>query len=302
MLMVAVDDIPTVEPLLQRTAKLLSAAKLFTAAFLSALANRQLETPLPSQTSLFTEPEHHEPAEELRLLDYLDIPLLVSDDDDDDSESETQLKADTKCEVKKSVKVMLEKDKDSSVELTHQVEKLLVSKTQLSAAEFAEERSKIMKIVVKYVAMKITNSFPPELPRTMDMNEIPLERFLMILVSRLQLDLIHFMKGIVYLFRYMDIIYLLRYLNQLNNTVSYNEMGYGLKKLIVGCYKLALTRERIPKDWSGITGLSNGEINAICKSVVRRLNGKLSIKNVELLRLKLELFRFVKMVTKPSNV
>ena len=41
----------------------------------------------------------------------------------------------------------------------------------------------------------------------------------------------------------MDIIYLLRYLNQTNNFVNYNDMGFELKKLIVGCLKLAIIKE-----------------------------------------------------------
>lgn len=180
-----------------------------------------------------------------------------------------------------------------STSLTIQAEESRVSPTQ-----FNTERLRLMKIVVKYISMKITNSFPPESPRTMDPNEMPLETFLMILVSRLQLSLPMFMKGIIYLFRYMDVIYLLRYLNQLNNFANYTEMGFCIKKLIIGCFKLALARERVRKDWSGITGLKHLEINSIAKAVVNRLNGKLIIKNVELIRLKTEIFRFVKMVTK----
>lgn len=160
------------------------------------------------------------------------------------------------------------------------------------------ERSQVMKIVVKYVAMKITNSFPPQSSRTADPKEMPLDEYLMILVSRLQLSLPLFMKGIIYLFRYMDIIYLLRYVNQSNNFANYTDMGYGLKKLIIGCYRLVLARERKTKDWSTITGLSNAQINDIVKTVVGRLNGKLLIKSAELIRLRSEIFRFVTMVTK----
>lgn len=160
------------------------------------------------------------------------------------------------------------------------------------------ERNKVMKIVVKYVAMKITNSFPPPSARTVDPKEMPLDEYLMILVSRLQLSLPLFMKGIIYLFRYMDIIYLLRYVNQSNNFANYTDMGYGLKKLIIGCFRLVLARERKIKNWSDITGLSNAQINDIVRTVVGRLNGKLVIKNVELVKLRGEIFRFVKMVTK----
>lgn len=170
----------------------------------------------------------------------------------------------------------------------------------LGKAQFKNERSTLMKIVVKYVAMKITNLFPPESPRTMDPNEMPLDKFLLILTSRLQLTLPTFMKGIIYLFRYMDIVYLLRYLNQSNNFINYNEMGYNIKKLIVGCFRVTLARDRAARDWSAITGLSNGEVNKIAKTMIQRLNGKLVIKNVELLRFKMEIFRFVKMVTKEA--
>lgn len=95
----------------------------------------------------------------------------------------------------------------------------------------------------------------------------------------------------------MDIIYLLRYLNQSNNFANYNEMDFELKKLIVGCFKLTLIRERVSKNWNQVTGLSNNEINRVVKTIVGRLNGKLLIKDIELVKLKLEIFRFVKMVT-----
>ena len=101
----------------------------------------------------------------------------------------------------------------------------------------------------------------------------------------------------------MDIIYLLRYLNQTNNFVNYNDMGFELKKLIVGCLKLAIIKEnRITKNkyvlnWEQITGLKNQEINSIVKTLVGRMNGKLNIKDVEVANMKNEMFRFVKMIS-----
>ena len=101
----------------------------------------------------------------------------------------------------------------------------------------------------------------------------------------------------------MDIIYLLRYLNQTNNFVNYNDMGFELKKLIVGCLKLAIIKEnRINKNkyvlnWEQITGLKNQEINSIVKTLVGRMNGKLNIKDVEVANMKNEMFRFVKMIS-----
>lgn len=190
---------------------------------------------------------------------------------------------------------------ESAVEQTEMLqntESNAPAETGLSEAQFKLERAQLMKIAVKYVTMKIQNSFPPESARKIDPTEMPLEKFLLILVSRLQLTLPLFMKGIIYLFRYMDIIYLLRYLNQSNNFLNYTEMGYNLKKLIVGCFKLALARERINKEWSRVTGLANSDINEIVKTIVKRLNGKLAIKQIEIVRLKSEVFRFVKMVVK----
>lgn len=172
-------------------------------------------------------------------------------------------------------------------------------KQELTKEQFRNERNQLMTIVVKYIATKITNSFPPQYPPVPNSSEVPLDRFLLILTNRLQLSLPLFMKGIIYLFRYMDIIYLLRYLNQSNNFANYNEMDFCLKKLIVGCFKLALSREKITKNWSAISGMSNGEINTIVKTIVTRMNGKLVVKNIDLLKLKLEIFRFVKMVTNP---
>lgn len=104
----------------------------------------------------------------------------------------------------------------------------------------------------------------------------------------------------------MDIIYLLRYLNQTNNFVQYNDMGFELKKLIVGCFKLTILKEnklrtkaedKINIDWEAITGIKNVEINAIVMQLINRMNGKLTIKEIELVRMKNEMFRFVKMIS-----
>ncbi|KAK6465362.1 hypothetical protein DFJ63DRAFT_310459 [Scheffersomyces coipomensis] len=199
----------------------------------------------------------------------------------------------------------------------------IFTKDGLTFSQFKQERNQLMSIIIKYIATKIHNSFPPERPKmlTNGQLELSLDKFLLLLTSRLKLNLTMFMKGIIYLFRYMDIIYLLRYLNQTNNFVNYNDMGFELKKLIIGCFKLAILREKkiSSKDqsqktitssnqtteiggdqfnfnWSHITGLPNSEINQIVKTIMNRMNGKLLIKDVELVRLKSEIFRFVKMV------
>lgn len=303
----------------------------FTAAFLASATAPQLPTPASSVVSSFVSQERQEEPTELKLSDFLDIPSLVTDDEEEESDAESSahgLKSlgdfdevvpskpasaatqEVKRFIKKEVTQeeapqlpdeVVEKLPSNDVPTVEQKTLEQSSEKQtllLAPGQFNTERLRVMKIIVKYISMKISNSFPPESPRTMDPNEMPLESFLMILVSRLQLTLPMFMKGIIYLFRYMDIIYLLRYLNQSNNFANYTEMGFCIKKLIIGCFKLTLTRERIQRDWSGITGLANSEINTIVKAVVNRLNGKLSIKNVELIRLKTEIFRFVKMVTK----
>ena len=177
------------------------------------------------------------------------------------------------------------------------------SSLECSQEQFKLERTKIMTIVIKYVTAKIHNSFPPDSGRNVKQNELPLDKFLLILTSRLRITLPVFLKAIIYLFRYMDIIYLLRYLNQTNNFVNYNDMGFELKKLIVGCLKLAIIKEnRITKNkyvlnWEQITGLKNQEINSIVKTLVGRMNGKLNIKDVEVANMKNEMFRFVKMIS-----
>lgn len=248
---------------------------------------------------------------QLQLSDLLDMPQLVSDNEDD-SDGETTCDKHGKVsaaaeEVKKSMKAELPQYSASECPLKDpgSVKQSMEATTSkqaelqlLSSKEFAEERTKIMVIAVKYIAMKITNSFPPALPYLVDPNELPLDKFLMILVSRLQLSLNLFMKGVVYLFRYMDVVYLLRYLNQLNNFANYTNMGHDLRKLIVACFRIATAKEKLTKDWVGTTGLSNAEINKVLKSVVNRLNKRLLIRDVELVRLKLEIFRFVKMTTK----
>ncbi|EMG50826.1 hypothetical protein SBY92_001609 [Candida maltosa Xu316] len=181
--------------------------------------------------------------------------------------------------------------------------KTVATKSQLSPEDFKFERTQVMTIIVKYVTAKIHNSFPPESPRNQKTNELPLDKFLLLLTSRLRLTLPVFLKSVIYLFRYMDIIYLLRYLNQTNNFVNYNDMGFELKKLIIGCFKLAIIKEnRLIKNkyilnWEHITGLKNQEINSIVKTIVNRMNGKLNIKDIEVVRMKNEMYRFVKMVS-----
>lgn len=185
---------------------------------------------------------------------------------------------------------------------------------QISQAQFKHQRTQLMTIIVKYVATKIYNTFPPESRKRRDSssppspttsstpnNELPLDKFLLLLTSRLRVSLTIFLKAIIYLFRYMDIIYLLRYLNQTNNFVNYNDMGFELKKLIVGCFKLTIIKEnrvsakKLQVNWQHVTGLSNQEINSIVKQLVNRMNGKLNIKDVEVVRMKNEMHRFVKL-------
>jgi hypothetical protein len=185
------------------------------------------------------------------------------------------------------------------------------SNPKLTSQEFKHHRQQLMIILVKYIATKIQNSFPPD--EVSNKKELPLEKFLLILTSRLRLSLPMFMKGIIYLFRYMDIIYLLRYLNQSNNFANYNSMDFELKKLIIGCFKLAICREKklislknssgkvklhdpYNYDWNKITGLSTQEMNMIVKRIISRMNGKLMIKNIELIKMKSEMYRFVKMI------
>lgn len=299
--------------------------------------NTQLATPFPSMTDKPVM-DYLVPAEDdgsLQISDFFDIPLLISDNGEEDSESESLAVSklvnsrpsamnDESTEVAAQVikRYIREECKDipdptpvptqlvaipappvenetsASVNQEAEVQTQTQARLNLGSEAYKNEHEKVMKIIVKYVAMKITNSFPPQAPKKASNKELELDEFLMVLVSRLQLSMVNFMKGIIYLFRYMDIIYLLRYLNQSNNFANYTDMGFGLRKLIVGCFRLVLARERIVKDWKHITGLTNVQINAIVKTLIGRLNGKLNIKNAEVLRLKNEIFRFIQMVTK----
>ncbi|KAJ9095900.1 hypothetical protein QFC19_007389 [Naganishia cerealis] len=195
-----------------------------------------------------------------------DVPLLVSDSEEDEAENEV-----TKSGVENE-------------------------NNEKNSTRLKQERDQVMTVIVKYIVAKIKNSFPPEQASRID-GSLPLDKFLLILTSRLQVSLVEFMKSIIYLFRYMDIVYLLRYLNQCNNMANYNGMDFTLRKLIVGCFKLALTRDRIVRDFPQITGLSNQEISAVTRKIISRMNGKVSIKDTEVLRMKLELYRFVRMVS-----
>lgn len=265
--------------------------------------------------------------DEIRLSDFLveDVPLLISDNESDDEKrkikEEDQLFQPSKAaeEVKRSMRPQQLITPQPTVILpdtTTRAPTAVATRAPPCSVvapkstpkqvqppvdyDFSFERKQLMTIVVKYISTKITNSFPPDTPHKIKPNELPLDKFLLILVSRLQLNLPDFMRGVIYLFRYMDIIYLLRYLNQSNNFANYNEMEFGLKKLIVGCFKLVLIKKRKSKDidWFASTQLPNGEVNKVVKTIVKRLNGKIQIKDIELVKLKSEIFRFVKMVTK----
>lgn len=286
-------------------------------------------TSFSSQSSLESSSVNNAPVEgedEIKLSDYIieDVPLLVSDDEEmsEDEESRTS-KSINKDKLINEIKSQNNTTDDKKINeptnvnptptpttstvvsatttivaANNEVKKVETTKTY--DYDFQFERKQLMTIVVKYISTKITNSFPPDTPHKIKPNELPLDKFLLILVSRLQLSLPDFMKGVIYLFRYMDIIYLLRYLNQSNNFANYNEMDFGLKKLIIGCFKLVLIRERKSKDvnWFQTTQLPNNDINKVVKTIIGRLNNKISIKEIELVKLKLEIFRFVKMVTK----
>lgn len=289
--------------------------------------NRQLFTPFAAMAPVA------EDDGSLQIADFFDIPLLISDNGDEDSESENMAMSklvnswpsamnneSTEAAAQAIKRYIREERRDGpdpmsparqqdaapaavpSLTITSVEVPTVVQSTPqrpvLSPEAFKSEHKIVMKIIVKYVAIKITNLFPPPERRRTAAKELPLDDFLMILVGRLQLSMANFMKGIIYLFRYMDIIYLLRYLNQSNNFANYTDMGFGLKKLIVGCFRLVLAHERIVKDWKTITGLTNAQINAIVKTVIGRLNGKLNIKNTEVMRLKNEIQRFVQMMTK----
>ena len=150
-----------------------------------------------------------------------------------------------------------------------------------------------MLLTVKYVALKINNLFPSDCSG----DKIPLDTFLITIVNRLNLSLTTFLKSVIYLFRYMDIIYLLRYLNQSNNFANYTEMDFPLRKLLIGCVKLSLLRDHHIRNWPTITGLSNNDINIIIKAIIKRLNNKVNIKPVEVTRFKLEILRYIKMTS-----
>lgn len=206
-----------------------------------------------------------------------DVPLLVSDSEEE-HEHENQV--------------------ETTENVTEQTEVAATSEIASDAPPLPspqQQRSQVMAVIVRYVAAKIKNWFPPEQASRID-GSLPLDKFLLILTSRLQVTLVEFTRSVIYLFRYMDIVYLLRYLNQSNNMANYNGMDFSLRRLIVGCFKLALTRGGATRDFAHITGLSNHEIGVVTRKIILRMNGKVAIKDRELLRMKLELYKFVRMV------
>lgn len=166
--------------------------------------------------------------------------------------------------------------------------------------DFKVGRRKLMTIIVKYISAKINNAYPSASPQGIPKSKVSLETFLLVLTTRLQLPLGTFMKGVIYLFRYMHIVYLLRYLNQSNNFANYNAMGFDVKRLLVGSFKIACAGEKMKKDWSRSTGLSEHEIEHVAKTMIKRMNCKINIKGSELMKLRNEIFYFVKLVTIPA--
>lgn len=225
-------------------------------------------------------------------------PLLVSDDGEStDYESDVSVNGGIGCERPSHDKVRI-------VEAAERVKKDMKSSqecnvsTELTEKQFRLERKQLMTIIVKYMASKIVKAFPLELPG-ISRRAVPIEKVLFVLTYRLGLSLTSFMRGMIYLFRYMDIIYLLRYLNQSNNFANYNGVDFLLNKLIIGCFRLALDSNGIQKDWTQITGLPESELSQIVQTLVIRMNAKTVIKSSDLTRFKLEIYRFVKMVTNP---
>lgn len=166
--------------------------------------------------------------------------------------------------------------------------------------DFKVGRRKLMTIIVKYISAKISNAYPSASPQGIPKSKVSLETFLLVLTTRLQLPLGVFMKGVIYLFRYMHIVYLLRYLNQSNNFANYNAMDFDVKRLLVGSFKIACAGEKMKKDWSRSTGLSEHEIEHVAKTMIKRMNCKINIKSSELMKLRNEIFYFVKLVTIPA--
>lgn len=231
-----------------------------------------------------------------------ELPLLVSDNDDysDDESCSSRDSSDNVVEaIKRDLKDEASDKEDSAEEASAATEAALPHMKQpLTAEQFARERTHLMTIVVKYVATKIKNSVPQLSLRASPGDHLALDKFLLILTSRLNLSMSMFMQGMIYLFRYIDIIYLLRYLNQSNNFANYNEMQYSVKKLIVGCFKLVCDNNLVCKEWAALSGLRDNEITDVVAVLTTRMNGKLRIKPVELVKFKSEIFRFVKMVTR----
>ncbi|EGV65266.1 hypothetical protein PSN45_002588 [Yamadazyma tenuis] len=243
------------------------------------------------------------------ISDYInDIPLLVDDVTDDDDELESKRSSRLDSVDHYSIKNVESSPNTSSLSTesssgsSGNARKIRPKRSRakgftaatLAPEDFKQERNQLMMVIVKYISIKITNLFPPSSSES----KISLEKFLIIMVNRLKLSLPNFLKSIIYLFRYMDIIYLLRYLNQSNNFANFNEMDFPLKKLLIGCFKLTLLRERIHKNWHKLTGLSDNEVNIVIQTILKRLNNKVVIKNGELGKLKSEIFRYVKIVSK----
>ncbi|CUM66866.1 uncharacterized protein PRCAT00004550001 [Priceomyces carsonii] len=238
----------------------------------------------------------------LRVPADLDVPKLVADDDltdIDDIEIDTHEEGSsaTSSSVFSVVTRNTASASASSVFSDEESSKDAVKDVTPCTEQFKRERNTLMQLIIEYIAAKIKQSLPLAMSGNASANELPLEKFLLILTSRLRLTLPLFFKGIIYLFRYMDLVYLLRYLNQSNNYASYTEMDFPIRELIVGCFNLALSQEKISKNWIAITGLPMEEITSVVRAISMRLNGKFTIKNFELVKLKLEVFRHVKKVT-----
>ncbi|ODQ82244.1 hypothetical protein BABINDRAFT_158879 [Babjeviella inositovora NRRL Y-12698] len=184
----------------------------------------------------------------------------------------------------------------------------------LPPQEFHRQRTQVMELIVKYITAQIHSKFPIDMSQRDKATHpnLPLDKFLMRLLADLKVTLPIFQIAVLYLFRYINLIYLLRYINQSNNLISQPNGPVSdldsLRQLIIGSLKLAIyyynkhyrpTKPIYHLDnvnWEAVAGISDHEIKNVAFKMIKTMNGKLHIKDAEVQKLNMELFKFVNTV------
>lgn len=190
----------------------------------------------------------------------------------------------------------------------------LVLDSGITPYRFYLERNDAMGLIVQYITRQIYAKFPIDmLEQDQEMYPLrPLPQFLVLMLTQMQVTFPVFKIMVLLLFRYINLIYLLRYVNQSNNLMARPDGPMGLqdllRHLLSGALRLAtyyhnrFYRPSRPVPvidsarWESETGIGSRDVDAVALRMLKTMNGKLHVKEAEMTKLSMELFKFVNAV------